>query len=66
MRREMRKLCGLKVRRYADHLIGLNEYLTSLPGAKLTDKIGVMEINEILLNCIPNSWVKQAYVQGCY
>ena len=30
----------------------------------MTDKIGVTEINEILLNSIPNIWYKQAYVQG--
>ena len=24
----------------------------------------VMEINEILLNSIPNSWIKQVYVKG--
>ena len=27
-------------------------------------KIGVTEINKILLNSTPNSWYKQAYVQG--
>ena len=34
------------------------------PGAKLADKIGVTELNEILLKIIPNSWSKQVYVQG--
>ena len=32
--------------------------------AKLTDKFGVMELNEILLNSMNNIWSKQAYVQG--
>ena len=30
----------------------------------MTDKIGVTELNEILLNSTPNSWYKQTYVQG--
>ena len=30
----------------------------------MADKIGVTELNEILLNSMPNSWYKQAYVQG--
>ena len=45
----------LKVRLYAARLIGLNEYLDSVPGAKLTEKIGIVEINKILLNSMPNS-----------
>ena len=44
-------------------LVDLTEYLYLFPGAKLTDKIGMMEINEVLLNIMPNSWSKQAYVQ---
>ena len=30
----------------------------------MADNMGVTELNEILLNSIPNSWSKQAYVQG--
>ena len=32
----------------------------------MTDKIGIIKINEILLNIILNIWSKQAYVQGFY
>ena len=46
------------------HLIDLNKYLASFPGATLADKIDVTEFNEIILNRTPNSWSKQAYVQG--
>ena len=46
--------------------MGLNEYFASFPGATTTDKIGVTEINEILLKSMPNSWSKQAYFQGFY
>ena len=56
--------CSLTIRRYAARLIDLNEYLASFLGATLTDKIGVTELNGILLNRMPNSWSKQAYVQG--
>ena len=58
MCRGMRNPYGLKLRRYADHLIELNEYLTLFPEAKLTAKIGVTELNVILLNSMPNSWSK--------
>ena len=44
-------------------LIDLNEYLHSFPGSAQTHKIGMTELNEILLNIMPNSWSKQAYVQ---
>ena len=30
----------------------------------MTDKIGMTELNEILLNSMPNSWSKKLYVQG--
>ena len=55
MRRCMKKLRRLKVRSYEARLIGLNEPLASFPGAPIADKIGVTEINEIILNGIPNS-----------
>ena len=58
------KPCSLTVRRYVARLIGLIEYLVSFLGETLNDKIGVTELNEILLNSIPNSWSKHAYVQG--
>ena len=32
----------------------------------MTDKIDVNKLNEILLNSMPNSWSKQAYMQGFY
>ena len=55
---------SLKVRRYAARLIDLNGYLAYFPGATMADKMGITELIEILLNSIPNSWYKQAYVQG--
>ena len=66
MRRRMRNMRELKVRRYADLLIDLNEYLYEYPGAKAIDKIGDMELDEILLNSIANGWSKQAYWQDLY
>ena len=64
MRRGMKKTCSLNVRRYAARLIEPNEYLASFLGATLTDKIGVTQLNDILLNSMPTSWSKHAYVQG--
>ena len=55
---------SLKVRRYAERLIDLNESLSSFPGATLADKIDVYELNYILLNSMHNIWSRQAYVQA--
>ena len=54
---------GMK-RRYALHLIDLNDYFESFLVETLTDKIGITELNRILLNIMPNSWSKQSYIQG--
>ena len=58
------KLCHLKLIIYEARLLGLNEYLSSLPGNNFSDKFGVNELNEILFKGMPNIWSKQAYVQG--
>ena len=63
MRRGMKKSRSLKVRRYTAFLIDLNEYLDSFPGATLFDKIDATELNKIILNSMPNSWYKHAYVK---
>ena len=47
-------------------MIYLNEYLAVFPEANISDKICVVELNEILLNSMLNRWSKQAYVQGFY
>ena len=64
MCRGMSKPYRLKVRQYAARLIGLNYYLALFPEATLSVKIGVTELNEILLNIMHNRWSTQAYVQG--
>ena len=63
MRHGMSKPRGLKVRRYTARLIKPNDYLDVFPGANISDRIFLTELNEILLNGMPNSWIKQAYVQ---
>ena len=63
MRYGMKKPRALTVRRYASRLIDLNNNLVSFPGATLKYNISVTEIHEILLNSIPSSWYKQAYIQ---
>ena len=55
---------ALTVRRYAERLIDITEYLASFPGADLNENIGVTELNEILLNSMPNRWYRHACVQG--
>ena len=64
MRRRMEKPRSLKVRRYNDHKIYLSKYLSVFYGSKEGDKICEKELNEILLNCMPNIWIRQTYVQG--
>ena len=61
----MRKPRGLKVRPYVASFIELNEYLTVFHrGGGLN--FCVTELNDILLNSVPNSWSKQAYVKLSY
>ena len=64
MRHRIKIPFSIKVRCYAAHLIDLNEYFDSFPGATLYDKINVTELSGIILNIMPNSWSKQDYVQG--
>ena len=54
MRRGMRKTHNLKLRCYAACMIDIDEYLYAFQGAKASDKIGETELNEILLNSMPN------------
>ena len=42
----------------------LEQVLGFPPWGYIVWKIGVTELNEILLNSMPTSWSKQAYVQG--
>ena len=64
MRHRMRNPHGLQVRRYVARFIELDEYLTALPGEKISELFCVMELNEFMLNSIINSWMNHAYVQG--
>ena len=66
MRSRMINLQGLKVIHCVTHLVDLNYYLDVFPGENISDKICVMELYEILLNSMPNIWIKQACVQGFY
>ena len=63
MRRGMENPRALTVRRYAAHLIDINDYLASFLGNTLNAKIGITELKQILLNSVPNRWSKHAYVQ---
>ena len=64
MRRGMNNTCELRFRRYSNHMINLNEYLSDFPGEKASEKSGETEFNDFFLNSIPNSWNKQAHVKG--
>ena len=58
MHRGMKNLHRLKVRQYAYCMIDLNYYLYVLPGTKESDKNCETELNEILLNSMPNNWIR--------
>ena len=60
----MKNPCGLKVRFYAAHMIDCNKCLALVNWEKASDNTCESELNEILLNRIPNSWIRQAYFQG--
>ena len=45
MRRGVRKPHILKVRRHADRMIDLNKYWDMFPGAKISDKFFMTELN---------------------
>ena len=62
--RRMRNTRKLKVRRYANFLIDINYYLADFSGEKSSDKTAETELNEILVNSMPNGCINQAYVQG--
>ena len=68
MRYGMKQIRSLIVKHYTARWIDLNKYLFSFLGANSADKIGVTELNEILLNSITKicskQASKQAYVQG--
>ena len=49
-------LWSLKLRRYALRLIDQSEYLDSVTGRGLADKIDVTRLNEIILNIMPDIW----------
>ena len=66
MRRETSKPRGLKVRRYTDSLIDINEYLAVLHGEKVGEMFFMTELNQMFLNSMPNICSKQAHVQGFY
>ena len=60
----MRNPLGLKLRHYTAYMIKLNQYLAVLPGEKAIDKCFEMEFNDILLNRMPNIWIRKEYMQG--
>ena len=47
-------------------MIEFNECLAFFFGAKLTEKIGITKLNDILLNSIPDSWSNKVYVHIFY
>ena len=61
MHRGMRKKHELKLKRYTDCIIDLNEYLAAFPGTKTVENIGETYLNKILLKSISNGRSKNAH-----
>ena len=55
---------SLKVRLYAACLICLDEYLASFPGETMADNMGKTGLDKNILNSIPKSCSKQAYIRA--
>ena len=66
MRTRVRNPRSLKSIFYFPRLIEVNEYFTVFPGADISDKVCVAELNKIVFNSMPNSLSNQAYVQVFY
>ena len=49
---EIIKPCGLKVRRYEEHMIKCNEYLAVFLGSNTNNNICETELNGIILHCV--------------
>ena len=64
MCRGMSNLHELEARCYAACMIEINQYLTIFLGYNQNNKIGDMELNEILLHIISNVWGNQEFLQG--
>ena len=64
MQHGMSNPCSFKVRQYADCIIDINNYLAVLYGVNSSDKNFETELNEFLLNNMPNRWSTQSYVKG--
>ena len=54
----------VKGRRYASHMIKLNEYLDVFMVSNLNKTIGETELNGILLHSMPSIWGKKDFIQG--
>ena len=58
MHHRVRKPRELTTRRYAAHMVKLNEHLVLFPGSNPNNKNVETEINDILLRSISNGWGK--------
>ena len=64
MRPAMRKPRDLPLKKFAAQLTELNNYLLLFLGSVNAKKMDPEELNDILLRAVPNSWARQAYLQG--
>ena len=60
----MRKPQDIQLKRSSAQLTELNNYLPRFPGSRNSKKMGLEELNEILLQSVPSSWARQAYIWG--
>ena len=62
MRRAMHKPQDIPFKCFSTRITELNNYLPLFLRYSTTKKIPPEELNEILLNAVPNGWAKQVYL----
>ena len=51
-------------KRFVARLAEINNFIPLLPGLYVSKKLTHEYLNIILLNAVPNAWVRQSYIQG--
>ena len=64
MSRAIQEPQGLLIKIFYARLTELINYLPIFPVSSAADKMDPEELNKIILHVVPNSWAKQAYIQG--
>ena len=56
----MRKPCDMSFKHFVAQLTEINNFFPLLSGSDPTKKMPTKELNEILINAVPNGWAKHS------